>query len=217
MSWIRKPGQLLGELQTYWGALLFVFPGLGALVSGLWAIAQHVPGYLVLFYGSGVFCFLVLAIDRLTNSFRESTIFGKLQAVAFNPLFGHDPAANNRDLVNCSVIVQNRSRFDIHYKILNMDLSLDGKTFPPGTSTEQATMVVPASSTVSLQFASIWDIKPGALSGDMKLRLIYGKSADKMPFTWEVLGEPQIGAATDSEGNILKVFGHIRFKEVKFY
>jgi hypothetical protein len=63
--------------------LFWLFPSLVALLSALSAYAANEPWYVILFYGSGAFCFLVVAADRLVVWTRSNTIFGKVRIEQF--------------------------------------------------------------------------------------------------------------------------------------
>ncbi|MGB7246566.1 MAG: hypothetical protein WBC64_07835 [Methylovirgula sp.] len=208
---IRKLGQWFGELQTYWQVLTVLFPGVGAVISVVWAAILHVPGYLILFYGSGVFCFLIVAAERISVTARDNAVFGKLRINQFYSQFGKDPSG--REIVNGSVSIQNLSKFDLYYQTEDARLVLDGRT--GAGQLDKSIVIIQAGATNTFTFASIAGLTPSVMVGEMKLQLRYGKKESNLDRELTVIAEPQIGVVYQ-DGKPVGVTSSLQFKEVKF-
>jgi hypothetical protein len=74
------------SLSTIWTILIFLFPALGAVVTGWLARleAAPVPWHLVIFYSAGVFMFLSVSAIALVRAEWEQTLKHKLTCDDFS-------------------------------------------------------------------------------------------------------------------------------------
>jgi hypothetical protein len=74
------------NLSNFWAAVVFVFPAVGAAVTAWLARIETVPvpWHLVIFYASGVFCFLFIAATSAIKSGWDFTLKHKLTCDDFS-------------------------------------------------------------------------------------------------------------------------------------
>jgi hypothetical protein len=209
----RKSGKALEEIQAYWQMFVLLFPAAGAAMSIVWAHMLHVPGYQILFYASGVFCFLILGLDRLSVQFRDNIIFGKIRLSGFQITSGKD--ASRGDIANCVAEMQNMSKCDLFYQIEQADLSMNYMSSQSAT-VDQVVMLVQAGASNYIDFPSIPGLMPSAMTGKLYVKMKYGRKNDRLDRMMEVVAAPQVAVAFDPSRKLRAVAAHLLFTEVDY-
>ena len=118
MSNLRKAIDLIGTGQTLWGWLLLLFPGLGAVVTGVLAHGENVPWSFIIFLACGVLCFLSVSIHYTSNWWRDNSVKGKVRLEQLQVVqVGKKLSSDERFTLNCQFIVKNHSMFDLYFRL----------------------------------------------------------------------------------------------------
>src|ERR1700731_1049092 len=118
MSNLRKAIDLIGTGQTLWGWLLLLFPGLGAVVTGVLAHGENAPWPFIIFLACGVLCFLSVSIHYASNWWRDNSIKGKvrLEQLQVGQIWKQQHL-DEMFALNCLFIIKNHSMFDLYYRL----------------------------------------------------------------------------------------------------
>jgi hypothetical protein len=120
---------LIGSGQTIWNGLLFLFPGLGAVVTGILAHGENVPWSFIIFLACGVLCFLSVSIHYASNWWRDNSVKGKVRLEQLQVVqVGKQRSSDDMFTLNCKFIVTNHSMFDLYFRLDDALLILQGKS-----------------------------------------------------------------------------------------
>jgi hypothetical protein len=210
---LRRFSAAFADLQNIWIVLAIVFPSLAAAVSAWSAWAAGLPWYLLLFYTIGVLCFGSVAAVQVSSWLRGNSTYGTLRIDAFNALLFKARPNDQTYSANCNALMQNRSLFDLYYRIEDGDLSISGNVHPNPVANEIVPMIIQPNVPIVINFATIQNLPNKPMTGRLKLRIAYGGSQSHLNRAFELSGEPQIGVTTDSAGNVVGVRSSINNRE----
>jgi hypothetical protein len=211
----KRVDWIIGAAQNWWGFVVWLFPSGGAIMSAWSAHLLQEPWHLILFYSTGVFCFSVLGLTRLSVWSRENTIVGSLKADNFAALFGKTNQQSSDFSANCTIELQNKSLFVLYYQLEEADLSLSGRTNPCPPVMQSETMLIQVGSSTRIQFKTIPGLKPEPMTGMLKLKLKYGKKKESLNNRFELVAEPQIAIVANEKGPV-GVLSTFAIKEMKY-
>jgi hypothetical protein len=217
---IKKLLKLINDTGGTAQLLLWLFPSLALLLSVVTAYVANEPWYVILFYGSGAFCFVMVATDRLVVWRRSNTIFGKVRVVeqlgvTLGKVVPNDHANEQMFTANGHVGLQNRSSFDLYYVTEIAALSIDGRTSHT-SNIDTNPVIMPSGAISAIHFPSISGLQPKPMTGQLHFKIRYGRRADALNRSYEIKGEPLIGVTLTSTGELVSVTSALAFKEIKY-
>jgi hypothetical protein len=216
---IKKLLKLINDTGGTAQLLLWLFPSLALLLSVVTAYVAKEPWYVIVFYGSGAFCFVMVATDRLVVWKRSNTIFGKVSIEQFGVTLGkimhNDHADEHMLTANGHLGLQNRSSFDLYYVTEIATLSIDGRTSHT-SNIDTNPVIVPSGAISAIHFPSISGLQAKPMTGQLHFKIKYGKRADALNRSYEIKGEPIIGVTLTPSGELISVTSALAFKEIKY-
>ena len=196
-----------------WNILLFLFPSVGAIVSACSAYLAHEPWHMILFWATGTFCFLIVALNHFSSLLRQNTTFAALKLDMFSVLIVTD--GKHELYARCSIKLINNSLFDLYYQLIDAELSLAGKTSPKNDVTN-AVLLIQRQSDMTIQFSDIPGVKQEPMSGRMKLIIKYCKSIENLNHAIEFLAEPTVAIINNEKGEAIGAGSNFLVKSIKY-
>ena len=211
---MSKLRNTISDLQTASYVINLLFPSIAAIITALVAEMKGVEWHLVLFYGTGVFCFAALAVSTISREIRDGGLFGKIK-------FGDYAVTALADVkggisLNAALSISNTANLDIWVQIDKITYSLSDKTNDKADINKGPYLVQSKTPLVITLFSIVGIKKTPLIDGVLKMEMSYG--TDKTKLRRKVLfnGSPKIGLAMDKDKKIIAAQGTLPINSIEY-
>lgn len=189
-----------------WNVLQWLFPPLGAIVTGLQASLEGAAWHLIFFYSAIVFCLILVAIAAGHYVARHRAVFERLRYVRTEPIIVEPRLTQNTIgiIFKCTLMNMSQTR-SIYIALRRGDARLQGRTNPDPVLKDEV-VIVPPFSDFAINIAAVPNVDVSQeIKGKLEVEVAYGPTPDDLRFVLAYECEPrlEIKNLTDKDAQLV--------------
>jgi hypothetical protein len=164
--WIKD----LFSPSNLWSAAQWAFPTMTAAVTGALSYVGHLPAAVIIFLTTASAASVTIVVSEIN----KTSILNKLGIKTILPVHWFWNAEDQIGIVQQKIVLQNSSDQPIYYYVDVLSYALQSKTNTVAKRLGDATIIPPFQEAPFL-LPAIGDLKEGDASGNLRVRVRYGK------------------------------------------
>lgn len=215
-KWVRQLWAWLVQIEETQSVVLWLVSPLGGGWAMISAYRSGLAWHEILFWGSGVFAFLMVGLFQAWTWRQKTTVFEKLRLMEVRV---GDILKESEDSEQIGIITQyrfrNASDVPMYFRLTRINVTIDGHVNPRAELNTSIILIQPHDDQM-ITAAIVPDIdQKEALAGAAEFSIQYGPKRDRLRYVLEHKGTLQLGVVPGEEARAVHVTARMRHKKIE--